>query len=136
MQLLPVIHFNEQMSNMIIEELRAATRQAHQDLEQEMLPFIKSVSNPGAYAKLLKAFYGYYRPLETGVLKHLDATVLPDILQRRKTDWILNDLRSLDSSTVLTEDLNAPIIESTADALGAMYVMEGSSLGGKVICKM
>lgn len=121
---------------MIIEKLRAGTKQTHEELEKEMLPFIKGATDADAYARLLHLFYGYYHPLEKGISLHLDESVLPDLSARRKAGWILNDLRVIESSTEIVEDTNAPLIESRADALGAMYVMEGSSLGGKVISKM
>lgn len=121
---------------MVIEKLRAGTRQTHEDLEKEMLPFIKGATNADEYARLLHLFYGYYHPLEQGISRYLDESILPDIADRRKAGWILNDLRAMNRSGEILEDSNAPLIQSRADALGAMYVMEGSSLGGKVISKM
>ncbi|RYY57808.1 MAG: hypothetical protein EOO09_00855 [Chitinophagaceae bacterium] len=121
---------------MVIEKLRAGTRQTHEELEQEMLPLIREATDTTSYARLLRLFYGYYRPLEKGIETYLDNSVLPDLEGRRKTSWILDDLHSLGQDGPVAEDPGAPLITSRADALGALYVMEGSSLGGKVICKM
>ncbi|RYF86362.1 MAG: heme oxygenase, partial [Chitinophagaceae bacterium] len=81
-------------------------------------------------------FYGYYHPLEKGIARFLDESVLPDLAERRSADLILDDLRAMNLPLEIEEDSDAPVIESRADTLGALYVMEGSSLGGKVICKM
>lgn len=121
---------------MLIEKLRAGTRHTHEELEKEMMPLITQAGDAGVYAKLLHLFYGYYRPLEKGMETWLDDSVVPDINQRRKTSWILDDLQALGQPTEMEEDADAPVISNRAEALGAMYVMEGSSLGGKVICKM
>lgn len=121
---------------MLIEKLRAGTRHTHGELEKQMMPLINGVTDAVSYAKLLHLFYGYYRPLENGINKYLQDAVLADLGERRSSEWILNDLRLLRQSADVDEDGNAPLITSRADALGALYVMEGSTLGGKVICKM
>jgi heme oxygenase len=63
---------------------------------------------------------------------------LPDleIHKRRKAQRLLEDIHHFGSSS--TPDLcnDLPPITSHAEALGAMYVMEGSTRDGKIIAKM
>lgn len=121
---------------MILEQLRAATQEAHQDLEKAMLPLINSARDAESYGKLLRMFYSFYHPLEKGIQQHLYPDALPDYHERRKTTWILDDLKALGlDDTPPPSAFAAPVITSNAQAFGALYVMEGSTLGGKIICK-
>ncbi|MER3464226.1 MAG: hypothetical protein C4329_07220 [Chitinophagaceae bacterium] len=55
------------------------------------------------------------------------------MLQRRKADAILLDLNDTVDLSLCT---SLPQINSTAKTIGAMYVLEGSTLGGRGISKM
>jgi len=122
---------------MILDKLRANTKQNHEDLEAEMLPMIKGIRTKADYARLLRIFYGFYKPLEEGIDQYIGEHELPDLQQRRKTSLILDDLVQLGQPfSDIPIDASAPSINSIGDAFGAMYVMEGSTLGGKVISKM
>jgi len=121
---------------MVIEKLRSATKQTHEELEQAMFPLIQGITDASEYAKLLHLFYGYYTPLGKGIDQYLDRQALNDYNERRKTDWILRDLEDIKQENKdITLDSQAPVIQSNAAAFGALYVMEGSTLGGKIICK-
>jgi heme oxygenase (biliverdin-IX-beta and delta-forming) len=86
---------------------------------------------------LLRAFYGYFKPVEVAILQHVNNEILPDMEQRRKADFILKDLTSLKAHIMqLPLAINLPQISSTYHALGALYVLEGSTLGGRGITKM
>jgi heme oxygenase (biliverdin-IX-beta and delta-forming) len=121
---------------MIIEKIRSGTRPMHEKLEDEMKPFIDGATTTESYVKLLHLFYGYYEPLERGVRAYIDEGLLPDIKERRNVNWIINDLKALGYEGAIPTFGQAPAISDRADAMGALYVMEGSSLGGKVICRM
>ena len=121
---------------MLLEKIRAATNEQHQALEQTMFPFILRVSNQADYARLLRIFYGFYKPLQDAIDLHLYKGDFPDYPERRRPSWILDDLQALGErldNIILME--NTSFLHSNAHAIGAMYVMEGSTLGGKVICK-
>jgi heme oxygenase len=62
------------------------------------------------------------------------AAVVPDIERRRKLSAIQHDLAGYTSS-VSTQAFTPAIATGTGFALGFMYVMEGSTLGGMVILK-
>ena len=122
---------------MILEKLRAHTKETHQALEESMLPYIKGVNDTNSYTQLLRMFYGFYKPLQDQVDKYIDKTILPDYDESRRAEWILEDLQAIHQPTNDIPLYQLPFsINSHAAALGALYVTEGSTLGGKVICKM
>ena len=56
---------------------------------------------------------------------------------RRKASAILHDLAAIGLDTPLPEECRElPLIVNSAQAFGALYVMEGSTLGGKTIARM
>ncbi len=120
---------------MLADELKEQTRVVHADLEKKLLSHIQVVNDSDRYVSLLRLMYGYYAGLEEKLDHHKDH--LPDYTARRKSAAILNDLKRL---AYPTHDLpvchDLPEIDSPAAALGAMYVLEGSTLGGKIISKM
>ena len=117
--------------------LKHQTTVPHQQLEGMVLPYLLSIANQNDYARLLKAFYGYFQPLEDLVAPFITPQVLPDWPQRRKASFILDDLAELGHASVdLPQAHTLPTIQSLPQAMGALYVMEGSTLGGKGIAKM
>ena len=102
-----------------------------------LLPVLSSIRTKDDYATILKMFYGYFYPLESRLEQQLQADDLPDLVERRKAASLLEDLQQVDH---VTNDLllctALPPITNTAQAFGALYVLEGSTLGGKYIAKM
>ena len=122
---------------MLSKELKEATKLNHQLLEKQLIAIIKSIHHKQDYAKLLVAFYGFMAGLEIDIATHIDLSVLPDYAQRRKSVALANDLHLLGVALPPLPDANAlPPINDHYHAMGALYVMEGSTLGGKIICKM
>src|SRR5438309_9925339 len=121
---------------MLIDKVRAATGAYHQALDRLMIPNIEAVQSKNDYAELLLLFYGFFKPVYNSIDTFIDTNYLPDYQSRRKAEWILNDLKDLaiDYNVHLCEHL--PNINNNAAAFGALYVLEGSTLGGMVIKKM
>lgn len=121
---------------MIATRLKQATHTAHQQLEGLMIPAMKQIRHQRGYAQLLYLFYGYYQPLES-LLEPFVGQYLPDIHTRRKAALILDDLQALEADTSAIPQAPAlPLIENAAQAMGALYVLEGSTLGGTHIARM
>ncbi|WP_276134201.1 biliverdin-producing heme oxygenase [Polluticoccus soli] len=119
---------------MLLDKLKAYTSGSHQELEKLIIPRIKQATDKDAYRNVLQLFYGYFKPLEELVSKHVDHTLLPDYEERRKTSALLSDIHYLcgsQNALKLCDDL--PLIGNSRQAIGALYVMEGSTLGGKII---
>lgn len=120
---------------MLADELKEQTRLVHADLEKKLLAHIQDVKDADRYTRLLVLMYGYYAALEQKLDQFSEN--LPDYAARRKSQAILDDLKQLAYPTrqiPVCSDL--PSIHSLPSALGAMYVLEGSTLGGKIISKM
>ncbi|WP_460568225.1 biliverdin-producing heme oxygenase [Flaviaesturariibacter terrae] len=109
----------------------------HETLEARLQPQLESIGDAESYARLLRSFYAFYASLESRIAAALPAEALPDIASRRKADWLLDDLAALGHPS--TDDMPMPAataIDSAAAAWGALYVLEGSTLGGRIICRM
>jgi heme oxygenase (biliverdin-IX-beta and delta-forming) len=116
--------------------LREATHSRHQELERSPL-LLRAMDSRQDYSALLSALYGIYPRLENAI----DNTpgmrnVLPDLNQRRKAAWLAQDLRFLGESPERVPPCDSlPHVGSTSRALGSMYVMEGATLGGQLLCR-
>lgn len=121
-----------------LENLRSATAQSHTNLE--VLPISASIMNP----QVSNAEYTLYLNLMHDVVKDAEENIFPaladiitDLAERNKKNLLEQDLKALG---VLKDNTAKPVSESLenhskAFALGIMYVVEGSSLGGRVILK-
>jgi len=125
------------MSNTLSEKLKERTKINHQNLEKKLLEDLKRVRSLVEYAELLVGFYCFFGGLEPYIAKHIRLDTLPDYPFRRKTAAMLDDLKSIGSRIPVLADIDAlPPIGNHFQALGALYVIEGSTLGGQIICKM
>jgi heme oxygenase len=114
--------------------LRQATRDEH-DLLEKSLGLGRTSLSIAHYVHLLEVFYGYYEPLE----KKLSTistlrNVVSDLESRRKATLLSRDLQYWQRDTQkLRQCARLPQIEDVVDALACMYVLEGATLGGRVI---
>ncbi len=120
---------------MLIEQIRVATAAEHKALEEKLFPFLNNINSKEQYAQLLNAFYGYIFPVQEKIIEHIDQNIVPDIIERRNASFIANDLNSLQIPLTNSLSNNLPAINDHASAMGALYVLEGSTLGGKIIAK-
>jgi len=127
---------------MILEDIKAQTLENHIKLEKSALLSLFSTQQIDlqCYRLILTLFYGYFHPLE----QKLDAIAgiplyLTDYDTRRKSSLLLSDIQALskrsiaDAALPLCPDL--PPVSDEPQAFGCLYVMEGSTLGGKYIAR-
>ena len=117
--------------------LKEHTLASHQQLEKIVIKALKAIESPAGYLKLLKEFYGFIGPLEKVIDQSIDQDSVPDYAERRKAGLLLNDILALEGacgSFAAAPEL--PEIGDAYQALGALYVLEGSTLGGKIIARM
>ena len=120
-----------------IETIRQATQKAHEELDAALLPHLINIHNTNDYIKLLTAFYGFFKPVYDQIDTHLCLSDLPDYSTRRKPADLLKNLEALQHNYTVTHFCTQlPYIHNNASAFGALYVMEGSTLGGLMIKKM
>jgi heme oxygenase (biliverdin-IX-beta and delta-forming) len=119
------------------DRLKTSTTSSHQNLEKSVLQLIQEIKTSADYGYLLGLFYSYFGGLELLLNASAVKNYVPDYDERRKAGLLKEDLLNLKISNpeiCAKEDL--PPIESPFQALGALYVMEGSTLGGVYIIKM
>ncbi len=118
---------------MILQLLRDGTASLHERVERTVdIP--AHLGSMPAYIGLLARFLGFYAPLEdrlAGVGGY--ESVGLDIAARRKAHLIRDDLRALGHEAAPPVCTALPVVATFADALGCLYVLEGSTLGGQFI---
>ncbi|RZL20092.1 MAG: heme oxygenase [Pedobacter sp.] len=121
---------------MLSEEVKEQTKVAHQELEKKMIAMLRSMQSEKDYINILKIFYSYFGGLEQLINEHINGMV-PDMDSRRKAGSLAADLGAFNGEVPpLAHKEDLPVIDSPLQALGALYVIEGSTLGGKIISKM
>lgn len=121
---------------MLSSTIKEATKAAHQQLEAVVVKRLKATRNNAGYADLLKHFYAYFSKVEQAIAPYITPEVLPDYKSRRNSTYIKRDIETLGFDTNSLPHAQAPAITNTAEAMGALYVMEGSIMGGKIIVQM
>lgn len=124
------------------ERLRTETRAEHQAIERA-LDLMRPDFSLDDYRALLLRHYGFHLPFER-MLESLAREGLSIARfyqdERRKAAWLAEDLRALgvesmdDAACVPVERLQA-MYRDRARLLGAVYVIEGSMLGGAVLAR-
>jgi heme oxygenase (biliverdin-IX-beta and delta-forming) len=105
---------------------------AHVGLEKKLVARIRKVESVEDYIALLRIMYGYYKPLQD-VLQ----PAASEEIQLRHADNILHDICDLGSTDNHIPVCNRiPCLNTSGSVLGALYVTEGSTLGGRIITKM
>lgn len=120
-----------------LQELREGTAFWHrqlEDLDQSKAILAEEVT-PQQYLLYLKTMYGFIKPFESAVYPQL---TIPDIGRRYKTALLEKDMAQLGMGPDAIAEIplyRLPATVSNAEAMGMMYVIEGSTLGGAVIYK-
>lgn len=120
---------------MLITRLREATANSHKKLEQKLFPFIQNIETIEEYAVLLNRFYRFVKPVQDKIHQYINPAIVPDLPLRRNAALLLEDLKALGTATTETTATALPAINDHFSAMGALYVLEGSTLGGKIIAK-
>lgn len=119
-----------------LKELRTLTAPAHEALEAH--PLSQSITKPGLsrqdYIRYLQVMQRMVTSTEA-TLHPLLRDVLPDIAAREKSAWLKKDLAALGAAANPYPPFAVPKSSDIAYSLGAYYVLEGSTLGGRVILK-
>jgi len=117
--------------SMSLALLRQQTSVVHQRLENRLQLF-SNVSSMAGYGEHLQKLHECFRQAEAKV--SVFASDLPlNWSERKKLPWLEQDLAALKLIPIAQENEKCPPCASVAEAMGMLYVMEGSSLGGRVI---
>jgi heme oxygenase len=118
----------------ILQQLRTETRAAHDALETQ--PFNQAIQagtiSTAATTHFLGRLYGFLLPYEAQLRQHHFSPAW-EIERRQRAYLIEQDLGAAVADLPICGAL--PPLETEAQLLGALYVMEGSTLGGQVIAR-
>ncbi|MCX2574202.1 biliverdin-producing heme oxygenase [Pedobacter sandarakinus] len=127
---------------MIANILRAETAEKHKALEQLM--FVDKIMNKSLtreeFKKLITINYIIHQRLENELANKLDVSLAEeiDMASRLKLGALEQDLDYWGIDTLTLPELNFELYipaRNNAEVLGALYVLEGATLGGNVIKK-
>lgn len=114
--------------------LRAATHDVHERLHQHagFTAIQGGTIGLADYRKIIVRLYGFYAPFETAL------AVEPD-----RSEWLAADIEALNVEALNVEAClcdvamcsHLPQLDSTLLKLGALYVTEGSALGGRELAR-
>jgi len=121
---------------MLSTNIKEATKAAHLDLEKKVIQKMKAIRSNADYADFLKYFYTYFSQVEKAIAPFITAELLPDYKERRNSSYIKSDIEALGGNVNDIPSVTLPSITNELEALGALYVMEGSIMGGPIIVKM
>jgi heme oxygenase len=116
-----------------IDRLRQETRSAHGELD-ESLHLIDRLSSLRQRANVLAGYHRFHQAAEAAIAPFLAAVADLDFAARRRSLLIAGGIGIL-GQEVLPDRAASPGITTQSEAFGALYVLEGSSLGGRVILK-
>lgn len=114
----------------MLPDLKTATAGHHARVEAAM-PSLDEMATPAGYAAALRALHGFHSAWEPAIWRDPGveaAGLLP--AERRKLPLLERDLAALEVEPCAPPEAAAA---DTAAALGALYVLEGATLGGRVI---
>lgn len=121
-----------------LENLRSQTSESHKNLEA--IPISKSLVNPAislhAYSLYLSLMHDVVSDFENDIYP-IVKNIIPDISERKKAHFIVTDLIEIGEEKKKMRSFlkNYDQKFSVPFALGMLYVLEGSTLGGRFILK-
>jgi heme oxygenase len=127
------------MQHELLSRLKKETAACHTRLERA-LDLMRDDWQRDEYVALLECFLGYVAPWEQAVSAHMPAHLRGFFEPRRKSALIAADLETLTGRTpraaavrMADAATGLPALDSLGRLFGSMYVMEGSTLGGRFI---
>jgi heme oxygenase len=124
---------------MILKRLKLATSACHAALEDQ-LPLMRSDLSREEYRQFVGRFFGFYAPLEAQLMASNHWQLLEfDYAARQKTPRLEQDLLALGGSAAelaaTPRCTNLPDLTAPEQLLGCLYVIEGATLGGRIITR-
>lgn len=129
-------------SGSLRDEIRDATHAEHDDIEHHM-DLMRPELELKDYARLLRKYHAFYDVFERFLrTRAARSSGFAEFYcrDRLKTSWLVSDLEALGVHATAHDDAQLPeslaeLFSSEQRLLGALYVIEGSMLGGAVLSK-
>jgi heme oxygenase len=107
----------------------------HAELEQ-LMQIPERIKTVGDYLACLEMYFGIFQPLEELLATRSGWVALGiDFDERRRTPALVADIAALGGVTIPAAIQQPRKLLPFAEALGAFYVLEGSTLGGRLILR-
>jgi heme oxygenase len=122
----------------ILTELKIQTRSQHDSVEGNTFgkAMMSGTMELEQYKEFLQKFYGFHWTLEQALAGFDWSEVGINFDERRKIAFLEQDLRALGLTdadiALLPKADDLPPMNTLEEAVGVMYVMEGSTLGGQI----
>lgn len=113
--------------------LRAETHPTHQRLDGRIMA-LKPFDTRSNYLRFLRIQCAFHAAIETLYADDRLAGLLPDLQERCRLEQVRADVTDLGGEPVYLAAADMPAIEG-AEALGWLYVAEGSNLGAAFLLK-
>ena len=120
----------------LLRRLKETTSEVHRRVEERLDVFGPDF-DLGRYVVLLQQFYGFWEPIEANLqrLPELRNPAL-SLENRLKAHLLETDLRAFRIDSALAARCShLPRLRTFGQALGCMYVLEGSTLGSQIIAR-
>ena len=126
-------------TNSILTQLKSQTAHQHQQTE-DLVDLMREDFSLEDYKNLLKRFYAFYKSFEPKMFEALGENPSDfDYENRQNTPKLFRDLENLGISeqeiSAIKSFGDLPNLDSREKIFGALYVVEGSTLGGQVISR-
>jgi heme oxygenase len=121
---------------MVLAALREATSSLHHEVE-DRIDFLSPDLTIPKYVRILQAFYAFFEPVEAQMDACCPAEYASAWKGRQRAQRLVDDLAALGAppAAAVSGAFSIPDVSSTGRWLGALYVLEGSTLGGQVISR-
>ncbi|BAO86611.1 biliverdin-producing heme oxygenase [Caballeronia cordobensis] len=117
----------------LLSRLKHETAACHARLE-DALDLMRDDLQRDEYIALLERFYGFVAPWEDAAAACMPASLADFFDARRKAPLLAADLAALTGKQPQLDPCHdLPRMHTLGEAFGSMYVMEGSTLGGRFI---
>jgi heme oxygenase (biliverdin-IX-beta and delta-forming) len=117
-----------------LARLRLETRRDHEEVE-ELMPLMRGDLNRDLYAAVLGRLSGFVEMWERTLRFSIPERLMRFAAERNRATLLTQDLAHLGVTAVNFAHPDLPRFDNLAELLGAMYVMEGSRLGGQLIAR-
>lgn len=108
--------------------LKDATAEAHARLDGRVAGL--NLGDRDVYGRFLLAHAAVVAPTERALERAGVAGLLADWPQRRRSAALAEDMARLQLTSLA---IAGPVVDGEAESFGALYVMEGSRLGGRIL---
>jgi len=124
----------EERRDLDIQKLRQET-EAHHRAVEDAVPLMHEGLDKVQYLRCLQQMYGIVAAWEERAIEAAPEWMQPTVIARQRKQLLESDLAWFGITELDDRRPKLPEINSLPRLLGAMYVMEGSTLGGQLIAR-